>query len=124
MKFWQLVSVLRGSNILEQLVLEDPRWEEYYHLLEDFNRHVDAQNRDVLDRPVDSELCRVALQAWPRRFWINENGHLVQYRPEQDKDVEPQSLISAYDTYERYGGDVLEDVLEYGSVKVSPSALT
>jgi hypothetical protein len=119
MKFWQLNSVLRDSNILNEILGQRPEWAKYRELVDHFDHYVEIQDRNVLDQVVDPELCRAALEAWGHYFWIDNDGYLREYRDEQDVMVTSDKLIRADDVYLQYGGDVLEDTLERGRVRVT-----
>jgi len=117
MKLWQLISILRDSNIVKQ-ALGLQRWEKYRRLFEDFSHYVEIQDRDGLDQMVDEDLCRAALEAWGHFFWVDNDGYLREYQ-RQDMNIVQEKLIPAYAAYVEYGGDILEEVLEKGCVKVN-----
>ena len=116
MKFWQMVSIFRADVSLLRSVFEREQESAYLTWLADFNEIVRSQDRQILDSPLSERVVRKALQASRLRFRCSA-GLL---KPIANLDTNGQSL-SALDVYLKYGGNALEDALEYGSVAVSPT---
>jgi hypothetical protein len=119
MKFWTLVSFLRREPDALRLVVEDPRWLIYAGLLNDCDRLVRVHDRSVLDAELPAELCIEALRHSDREYRLRD-GVLTWANSAAGVDAGPG--LSAVDVFTRFGGEVLEEVEEYGSAKVkSPS---
>ena len=116
MRFWQLVSVFRDQRSTLHAVLERPQWRHYLPWLHDFSHLVQTENRAVLDSTLPDELCRDALQLLQIAFYL-EGGWLhpsTEYRPAPAC----AEVLTALQVFDRFGGEVMEDTLEYGSYKV------
>lgn len=109
--FWQLVSVFDSEPLILEQLLEEPEWAGYLKWFRDFNRHVDSQNRVVLDAILPEKLVVRAMEICRLRFRVHL-GHLSKCI-DQTEDS-----ISAVDAFHRYGLNALEEVLEYGSFSV------
>ena len=112
MKFWQLVSICRERpDILRQILQADKR-KRYYKTFLMFDELVEKQEREALDEIVPDELVLVVLKDDTRQLYIS-NGYL-RIQPLGISDEET-SILSAY---QRFGGRILEEVLEKGLVAI------
>jgi hypothetical protein len=113
MKLWELFSVLRSEPEILKKVTKGVRWKQFESLCLDFDDHVQKQNRLVLDAEMPEEFCREALGMSSLVFCLRQDGHLELLR----EDVHGGRL-TALEAYEQFGGDSLEEALEYGCVQV------
>lgn len=115
MKFWELVSACRDERHLLDRLADRPEWTEFHRWTRDFDRLVETQDRATLDCELPDEACRHVLRE-SRRLYYLSRGYLGT-TPLGSTDV----VLSAVDAFDRYGGRVLEDVQEHGSVPVARS---
>jgi hypothetical protein len=113
MKFWLLVSVLRSESAGLRRVLSDAKWREYADWHAHLDEYVRIQDRSVLDAAVPDELCRAALALSPTKYELTE-GRLTAIG---SSGAGTRSALSALDVYNSFGGEILEDVAEYGSAQ-------
>jgi hypothetical protein len=120
MRLWELTSVCRDERHLLERLGDRPEWTELLRWALDSDRLVAVEDREKLDRELPDEACRHVLRESQHRYYLSEG--YVRIRPWGSVEA----VLSAVDVLDRYGGHVLEDVHEYGLVKVqepaSPSA--
>ena len=115
MKFWQLVSIFRNDpSALEAFVEE--RGQPFPGWLRDFNHHVKAQNRAILDAELSERFCLEALGVSALKFEVKD-GYLQQY----DGRNPATNWLSAPEAFEAYGANAIGEVLERGSYPISGS---
>ena len=121
MKFWQLSSVLRDQK---KLLNEALNGTVYGDWLEDISRLCAEQDREKLDSVMPDLLCRKVLSLHPRKLYLYPDNCLRSYQQYEEKwfklvrkrvECEELSFVSVY---EKFGGSILEDVLEKGSARV------
>lgn len=112
MKFWEMESFFRGEKELLERVLRKPQWSDYLGRHRAFTYHVQNQHREILDESIPDELARELMQECKSRFVVG-NDHLRLATSESD-------TLSALETYNRFGGTAMEDVLEKGSFPLRP----
>jgi hypothetical protein len=112
MKFWELVSIFGSDPAALASVLREPQWLTYLEWFRTFDQHVKLADRNVLDAEVPAELAERAMLLCTYAFCVR-GGYL-----RLSVDHAPHAL-SAIDTYRRYGGDAIEEVLEKGSFQLA-----
>jgi len=104
-------------------VLTSAKWKsEYSRHLEDIERLVSSQRRDVLDWLVPLELTREICRKLPSAYVLwPDSKNLREYRPGSAGYAEQAGLpkLTALDVHDRYGPAVLEEVQEYGSATIA-----
>jgi hypothetical protein len=115
MRFWELVSVFGSTGHILREVLGRPEWAATYGAaLEQFGDLVRRQDRRVLDAPVPVELSRALARLDHRTWSLDPEGWLRQ----RSTGVPGEKVITTLDVHDRFGGAVLEEVLEFGSFNV------
>jgi hypothetical protein len=118
MKFWELAAAFRGSPDLLKKVLCRPEWlHPWGAALERWADLVARQERSVLDAPVPHELSR-SVASFDQRTWSMGSDGYLRLGPTGE---DGEHLLSTLEVHERFGGWVIEDVLEHGSLRVSPT---
>ena len=112
MKFWQLVSLMRGHQTVSASVLDDPEWQVYADWSDELETIVEAQDRRRLDAQMPEQLVRAALSMMDTVVY--QSGDRISSTRWSDSD----RAIPVRDIYDRFGGSVVEDVFERGSVNV------
>ena len=123
MKFWELVSAFREAPEPLREVLTSDRWgEPYGRWYAAFDRLVTEQDRSVLDAIVPLELSReVALRCPLAIFYVAALGVLRHVLPDGlDDKGQPLLELTALEVHDQYGGAIIEEILEYGSVAAGP----
>lgn len=115
MKFWALVSCFRSQKELLESVLSLPEWNYYYEQYLNYPDLVEKQKRDILDMVLPDDLCRSVLVKCEWKYVVNG----LELARIATKDI-PQrhDTLSAIDVYNKYGGDCLEDVEEFGVYRI------
>jgi hypothetical protein len=114
MKLWQLVSIMPDDTpLLQSIASSQENWKQFVIWFEDFGRLVEVQDRSKLDYVLPDGLVRLALARSEKVCFLSKDGWLRSWRMSPDDE-----LLSALEVYQRYGGDVLEDVFEKGVVGV------
>ena len=112
MRFWQLVSTCRKRRDALKKVLEADEWEHFHEAYRKFDELVKRQQREILDEVAPDALVVSVLRQDATPLFLSE-GHL-RLRPLGNED-ERTSVLNAY---QKYGAEILEEVLEKGLVKV------
>ena len=113
MKFWQLVSAFRSEASVLKLVFASHDWGQFGDWYTRFESIVAAQDRLVLDEPVPDALVHAVASLSAQEFQLTPDGTLRIASDDCDGEV-----LSAVDVLERFGGAVIEEVHEFGSVRV------
>ena len=92
--------------------LSDPRWREFEAIYRNYTQLVETQNREKLDKVVNPELVQLVVSKLNYRFSLN-NGVL------RLEDNGFANYLSAIQIAQQYGADVIEEILEKGSVRVN-----
>lgn len=115
MKFWQLVSIVeKDGHLISQAAMSYAAWHHYDLLLKEFPEAVGAQNRELLDSAVDPDFSVAVLRGVKQNLYQSSDGWLRSYQLNASDEV--VSILSAF---LEYGADVVEDILEFGSVDLS-----
>lgn len=111
MKFWELDSIFRGERqqALEKM-LSDKRWQNFKNDLAIIDDLITRQDRSKLDQEIPESLMIEALEQLDSTFVIKRNHLMLADAGEQG--------LSAVEVARRFGGSIIEDVQEYGSVPV------
>ena len=116
MKFWELVSIFESYPDLLPVALIAT---EYKDWLTNFDKLVRNQDRLKLDHLMPDNVCRSALSSHPGRLKLYTDGHLRGYDLyAQGGDNLAFTEMTYLEIYQKFGGSVIEDVLEKGSAKV------
>jgi hypothetical protein len=123
MTCWEVLSGFRDYPEIVRSVLTSAKWKsEYSEHLEDFQRLVSAQDREVLDRLVPLELTREICKQLPNAYVLSpDSKNLREYRPGSTGYAKQAGLakLTALEVHDRYGPAVLEEVQEYGSATIA-----
>lgn len=111
MKLWQLVSIMDDSRILQSLASSQEEWKNLELWFAEFGKLVQVQDRVKLDYELPESLVNLALSRSKKICFLSGDGWLRSWPMSADD----QSL-SALEVYKRYGGTILERVLENGVV--------
>ena len=115
MKFWELNSVFREVPGLLNEFLCCPEWfQPWGAAFERFDEVVNHQERDILDAVVPLELSRAIARSDKRKWSVSPTGHLRL----GTTDGPGEQVLSTLEVHEKFGGWVLEQVLEYGSFRL------
>lgn len=112
MKFWQFISLCKELNINLSSINLDAKWDMYITWSCEFDIIVDKQDRSKLDFLVPNELSLQVFSTSKSIFYLSD-GYLRK-RALNDGDIKMVVL----DILNTYGGEKLEEMLEYGLVKV------
>jgi len=114
MKFWQLLSIMRGElNILRELASKQAQWKYILEWISDEDRILRSQDRAKLDHILPLEYVRAALKRSNLAFYLSK-GHILRSRRQSYFDKK----LSALEAFDRFGANALEEALEYGSTTV------
>jgi len=112
MKFWQLVSIASEQpELVSEVASGHPEWLHYATDASNMSTLVANQDRHTLDRVVDPVFAEAVLSGVRKSYYYG-NGWLRSRRLGSEEE------ISALEAAKRFGGDAVEDALEYGSVAV------
>jgi len=120
MKLWEAVSAFRDFKSVVKEVFSSERWHSTYgQKLSQYDEFVRARDRSMLDSYLPVELTReIAARCMRLRFCLSQDGWLR--RAAADLTAQPgTTTLSALDVHERFGGSIIEEVLEYGSARVT-----
>lgn len=114
MKLWQLMSVLEGDAATATSIARvHAEWRPIGEWIENFGDLVRRQDRAKLDYVLHDAFVQACLDSVERSLFVSSDNWLRSWRfSPEDEEV---SMRSAFD---RYGGDLVEDVLEKGSAQV------
>jgi hypothetical protein len=124
MKFWETLSAFREFPTALAEVFGSDRWSATYG--DSFLRYAElvrTQDRATLDSHLPVELTReIARRCDGLQFYFSSDTcSLRRATPGLAADVGAITL-TALDVHDRFGGSVIEEVLEYGSVTVTNHA--
>jgi hypothetical protein len=124
MKFWEAVSAFREFKTALAEVFSSARWSAIHG--DRFTRYdelVRTQDRTALDSYLPVELTReIARRCDGLQFCFSpDTGSLRRATPALAADAGAIAL-TALDVHDRFGGSVIEEVLEYGSATVTDHA--
>jgi hypothetical protein len=121
MKLWEAVSAFREfPHVLAEVFASDTWRARYQERFSRFDELVHVQDRSALDYYLPLELTRdIARRCQGLTFsYSPESGRLHRRTPDPAED--PNAItLSALDVHDRFGGSIIEEVLEYGSAKVT-----
>jgi hypothetical protein len=125
MKFWELVSSFREEPWAVLEVVSRPEWQEpYRRWLGAYNQLIDREDREVLDALVPEALSREVARLCSRRFAYSPLWGVVRESwPEGGRNPGPLEDLSALEVHDRFGGWVIEEIGEFGSMSVGPSQI-
>lgn len=112
MKFWQLEAISRWDTVpLLGDELCNPEWAEFKEIFDNYVEIVNKQNRTKLDKIVPHKLVRAVVSKLKLRFVLR--GDNLRLAPDGE-----EGNLSAMEAADRFGGEVIEEVLEKGSFRV------
>lgn len=117
MKLWELVSAFRDHRAIVREVLAAPRWKDPY--LEHFDRFdslVRSQDRGTLDEVLPTELTREVAALIPDRYLYDVTARTLRAAPPMPDGQ--GEVLTTLEVHDRFGGHVIEEVLEYGSARI------
>lgn len=109
MKFCELYSICRQHERFFETALKRAEDQTYFQWFQDIDEICKTQQRDKLDAKLPNSICVQALKNYPDKMFIS--GDRIRSYRMRDDDEE----ISYLDVYQKYGGPLLEEVLEKGS---------
>lgn len=112
MKFWQLLSVA-GAETIARSASQAPDWAKFGIWIANIATICNAQDRDKLDAELDTNFVMSVLSEVTRFCYLSENGVLRSWR----FSLKDEELLFTK-VFELYGGGILEEVCEKGSVKL------
>src|SRR5215470_16594807 len=113
MKLWELHSVCRTQpDLIEARLQTEPRWQKWLKEFRSFDELVHTQDRSRLDADLPDDVVRSILSELRVTYYLSDDGWL-RWSPQSTRD----KALSALSAFELYGGTVLEDALEKGSVQ-------
>jgi hypothetical protein len=104
-----------NTALLQSIASSQENWKQFVIWFEDFGKLVHAQDRSKLDYELPDGMVRLALAHSEEVCFLSKDGWLRSWRMSPDDE-----LLPALEVYQRYGGDVLEDVFEKGVVRIQP----
>jgi len=114
-KFWQLVSITNDDmRLISHVASLRPNWEKYILLVRDFDQLVQSQDRAALDSIVDADFSAAVLTNVKRDLYLSSDDWLRSWRFDHN-----DQLITILEAVTSYGADIVEDVYEKGSHKVT-----
>lgn len=114
MKFWQLMSIVRGDHERILKVADGhPEWQQFVSWSQSESALVNQQDREKLDFVLPEEFVVACLSGMKEACFLSEDGWLRSR--EFDKTDQAMTFVSVY---KKFGGAILEEVLESGSVHV------
>jgi hypothetical protein len=99
-----------NRTLLQSIASSDYNWEQFAIWYGDYDRLVDQQDREKLDYELPDGIVRLVLAQSDKVYFLAKDGWLRSYRISSEDEK-----LSALEAFQRYGGDVIEDVLEKGS---------
>lgn len=116
MRFWELVSVCRDEPGIVERLVDRPEWTGYLEWYRGYRDLAYQQERDKLHAELPDDLC-VHMLRESRVEYYESDGHIRVRRFGQDDD----RTVTAVEILQRYGGSLLEDVLEAGLARIPGS---
>jgi hypothetical protein len=114
MKLWKMVSVLGGSTAkAEAIARSNPHWAIYAGWIRDFTELVKLQDRQKLDGELPEAFVREVFSTTQNKIFISTDG-TIRSRKVFTGDIE----IGLLEAFDRFGGDIIEEVMERGSFKI------
>jgi hypothetical protein len=124
MKLWEAVSAFREFKTVLAEVFASDRWRSMHGV--DFARYdelVRTQDRATLDSHLPVELTReIARRCDALQFSFSSDTGLLRRATPGLAAEAGEITLTALDVHDRFGGWVIEEVLEYGSATVASHA--
>ncbi len=119
MKLWETVSAFRDFGSVLQDVFGSERWRASYGAsYARFDELVRAQDRSLLDAELPIELTREIAARCPHlQFRLTEDGWLRRHLSNA-RFRDGGEALSAIEVHDRFGGSLIEEVLERGSTRI------
>ncbi|HET9314071.1 MAG TPA: hypothetical protein VFQ51_00720 [Vicinamibacteria bacterium] len=117
MKLWELVSAFREHGAIVRDVLAGERWRDpYLGRFDRFDSLVQSQDRGTLDEVLPVELTREVAARIPDRYVYDAERVLRKATSDARGEV-----LTTLEVHDRFGGSLIEEVLEYGSARMPTS---
>ncbi len=118
MKFWEVLSAFRSREDILRDVFSREEWRDVYlELYTNSAQLIRDQERSILDAPVPVELSREIASKFDERFVFDPRTRILQ--SSHPLTASPDGLkMSALEVHDRFGGWVIEEVLESGSLHI------
>ncbi len=115
MKLWQLVSIMEcDMALMSRVAAQRADWKTYELMLGRYEQLVQSQDRAVLDSVVETDFAIAVLKNVRRNLHLSADNQLRSW------PFDPYAqVMSVLEAVTRYGGDIVEDVLEKGSYDVT-----
>jgi hypothetical protein len=118
MKFWELMSVMRGDiGTVRSVAARRSEWAFLVEWIDNYRAIVGSQDRDKLDYALDDKFSLEVLKRCTLKFYLTNRGVL-----RSRKFSLFDKTLSAAQAFKQFGGAALEEALEKGSASSSPSA--
>jgi len=120
MKFWEMVSAFRERKDILEKVLHSSMWQaEFWNHYRDFESLDKRQDRQILDAPVPIELSReIAAQCHDFIFHFDPEKGTLHRILSNSTCQDSYPLMTALDVHDKFGGSIIEEVIEKGSANV------
>ena len=115
-RFWELASVCRAQpELVARTAAEHSSWSQFEIWYHSRNELLASQDREKLDSELPEEFVKAVLECCSKAFFLGGDARLRSYPLNPDDEQ-----LSALEAYSRFG-NVLEEALEFGSVRVHHS---
>lgn len=115
MKFWELMSVINPDvKIVNTVASTKKEWQFILDWLSRYDTLVDIQDRAKLDYELPDQFAQEVLKLCGRLYYLSKDEIWLRSRLTSPDD----RILTALETFNRYGGKSMDDVIEYGSFKV------
>jgi hypothetical protein len=101
------------KDIVRRTAAKKPDWRYVVEWFDDEDRIIRSQEREKLDHVLPVALVRAALAKSKLKFYLS-NTKILRSRRHSFFDKK----LTALDAFDRFGGDAMEEALEYGSFSV------
>lgn len=117
MKFWELMSVVHPNvKIVYTVASTSQEWQFILDWLNRYDILVDIQDRAKLDYELPNQFTREVLKLCDRLYYLSEDRIWLRSWLASSTD----QTLTALDTFDRYGGQAMDEAIEYGSFRVDP----
>lgn len=123
MKFWELTSGFRSEKDNLKKVFERDSWSKYRNQYDNLDNLVKNQDRTILDEVIPFDLAKEVCELSKMKFYLFYKEHPIRlstWVSETDKEYEE---VTSLDILLRFGGEFIEETIEYGSSYVIPKKL-
>ena len=116
MKFWQLMSIMHSNEkIIDVIATNKHEWKFITDWVKQYDSLINIQDRDKLDYELPDQFTQEVLELCDLLFYLSEDGIWLRSWLTSPTD----RILTARETFDRYGGKSMDEAIEYGSFKVS-----